>query len=365
MKLRNFKGCLILFFGIVIAGCSDNQSDDEGHYYAGKRIQIIIPTSIGGGTDRFARLMAQGLSEFVPGNPTVVPRQMTGGGGILAGNWMVEQAPRDGTVLMATAGQGTLRQLLGQRNVRSRPSDYEDLIALPMVRVVMVGPGNGIERREDVALLREGEPLHSALLDPISGISFVLQAEMMDLPLRIIPGYLGGPERDLAMLRGEIDIIQQVTTTYSSSIQPVLDQGGVLLWSDGLMGPEGEIIRDPNFPDLPAFNELYEDAFGHAPEGPLWELYEIVTPLITNAAKVLQVHVDAPQEAKDALLTGIQAMVTDPEFALRMQRESEGHSAVYGDELELLLREARDISEEQRQFLRDFISERFELEFEP
>lgn len=361
MRIRHLSALTLLSLSMLLTSCSERTESE--HYYEGKRIQIIIPTSVGGGTDRFARLMAQGLSEFVPGNPTVVPRQMTGGSGILAGNWFVEQAPRDGTVLLASAGQGTLRQILGQKSVRSRPDDVDDLIALPMVRMVMLGPNKGIKQREHLRQLQSGDPLHTAHVDPISGISFVLQASMMELPLRMIPGYQGGPERDLAMIRGEIDIIQQVTSTYASSFQPVLDRGGLLLWSDGLMGPEGKIIRDPNFPEVPSFPEVYEMTFGEPPSGRLWELYELVTPLITNAAKVLQIHVDAPQEAKDALMTGIQAMVADPEFALQMRRESEGHSAVYGEELSELLKQARSVTAEQRQFLRDYISENFELEF--
>lgn len=361
MRIRHISVVTLLSLSMLLSACLERKESE--HYYEGKRIQIIIPTSVGGGTDRFARLMAQGLSEYVPGNPTVVPRQMAGGGGILAGNWFVEQAPRDGTVLMASAGQGTLRQLLEQKSVRARPHDFEDLIALPMVRIVMLGPNKGISQREDVRQLRNGGPLHTAHVDPISGISFVLQASMMELPLRMIPGYQGGPERDLAMIRGEIDIIQQVTTTFASSFQPVLDRGGILLWSDGLMGPEGKIVRDPNFPDLPTFPEVYEATFGEPPSGKLWELYELVTPLITNAAKMLQIHADAPQGAKDALREGITAMVTDPVFLERMRRESEGHTAIHGDELSELLEQARNITQEQKQFLRDYIRENFELEF--
>lgn len=361
MRIRQISAVTLLSLSMLLAGCSEPA--ERQHYYEGKRIQIVIPTSVGGGTDRFARLMAQGLSEFVPGNPTVVPRQMTGGAGILAGNWFVEQAPRDGTVLMASAGQGTLRQLLEQKSVRARPDDFDDLIALPAVRMVMLGPDKGITSRDEVNRLRDGKPLHTAHVDPISGISFVLQASMMELPLRMIPGYQGGPERDLAMIRGEIDIIQQVTTTFASSFKPVLDRGGLLLWSDGLIGPDGQVVRDPNFPDLPTFGEVYEAAFGEPPSGQLWELYKIVLPLIGNAAKVLQIHADAPQEAKDALLTGIKAMLADEDFIEKMRRESEGHQALYGDELAELLGRARNITEEQKQFFRDFITANFEVEF--
>jgi hypothetical protein len=348
---------------LALASCSGEAPEGE-HYYSGKRIEIIIPTSVGGGTDRFARMMGDGLNRFVPGNPNVVPRQMTGGGGILGANWVVEQAPRDGTVLFAGTGQGSLRQILGQRALRVSPDDFEDLIALPAVRTVTIAPGKGVSRPEDVKKLKGGEPLHTALLDPVSGISFVLQAGMLDIPLRIIPGYHGGRDRDLAMFRGEIDIIQQVIVTFSTSTQPLLDRGAVLLWTDGLAKPDGTFARDPSLPDVPTFPEVYEAAYGEPPSGPLWELYRYVIPLVGNAAKVLQVRKGVPQEAKDALREGIRAMVADPEFAERIRAESEGHDPIWGEELEALLGTARSVPPERIAYLRAYISERFEMEFE-
>lgn len=349
---------------LLLVGCSESSTaEGEGAYYEGKRIQMIIPTSVGGGTDRFARLIGDGLNKFVAGNPTVVPRQMTGGGGILGANWVVEQAPRDGTVLFASTGQGTLRQILGQRALRAKPEDFEDLVALPATRTVTIAQGNGIKQREDIVNLADGEPLHTGLVDPISGITFVLQAGLVDMPLRIIPGYHGGRDRDLAMLRGEIDIIQQIAVTFAASTQPLIDRGAILLWVDGLVGSDGTIKRDPGFPDVPTFPEVYEAAYGEPPSGELWEVYLKAIRLVGNAAKVMQIPTGVPQEAKDALREGIRAMAADPEFSERIRSESEGHDPLYGEELEKLLADARDISEERAEFIRTFLSERFEMEF--
>jgi hypothetical protein len=355
---------LALTAALVLAGCSDSSKPEgDGAYYDGKRIQIVIPTSVGGGTDRFARLMGDGLNQFVEGNPSVVPRQMTGGGGILGANWVVEQAPRDGTVLFATTGQGTLRQILGQRALRAKPGDFEDLVALPATRTVTLAQGKGVRQREDIVNLPGGEPLHTALVDPISGISFVLQAGLLDLPLRIIPGYHGGRDRDLAMLRGEIDIIQQIAVTFAASTQPLIDRGDVLLWVDGLMAADGTIVRDSAFADVPTFPEVYEAAYGEPPAGELWEVYLKVIPLIGNAAKVLQIPAGVPKEARDALRAGIRAMAADPEFSARIRAESQGHDPMYGEELDRLLANARDISEERAEFIRTYLSDRFEMEF--
>ncbi len=116
--------------------------------------------------------------------------------------------------------------------------------------------------------------------------------------------------------------------------------------------------------DVPTFPEVYESAYGEPPSGPLWDIYLHVIPLIGNAAKVLQMPVGAPQEAKDALRLGITAMVADPEFAARIRNESEGHDPLHGDELASLLRDARSIPAEKIEFIRNYISEQFEMEFE-
>lgn len=352
----------LLLACVALVGCSENEPQGE-HYYSGKRIEIIIPTSVGGGTDRFARIVGEGLSRFVPGNPDVVPRQMAGGGGILGANWVVEQAPRDGTVLFAGTGQGTLRQILGQRALRAKPSDFDDLMALPAGRTVTIAADKGVAQREDIAKLKDGPPLHTALLDPISGISFVLQAGILDIPLKIIPGYHGGRDRDLAMFRGEIDIIQQVIVTYASSTQPLIERGAILLWTDGIARKDGTFLRDPRLPDVPTFPELYRSVYGELPSGELWDLYGYIIPLVGNAAKVLQIPAGAPEEAREALMTGIRAMVADPEFLEQILEESEGHDPILGEELDELLAAARDIPPEKAEFLRQYIGDRFEMEF--
>ena len=64
--------------------------------FQGKTINMIISSEAGGGTDTFARLVAQYLSNYLPGNPTVVPRNVPGAGGITGMNYMVTQVAPDG-----------------------------------------------------------------------------------------------------------------------------------------------------------------------------------------------------------------------------------------------------------------------------
>ncbi|GAB1264802.1 hypothetical protein NBRC116492_16110 [Aurantivibrio infirmus] len=333
-------------------------------YYADKRIEVIIPTSPGGGTDLFARLLADGFNEFLDGDPKIIPRQMIGGGGMLAGNWVVEQAPKDGTILLAGTGQGALRQLLRQKDMRTKLDDFEVIAAIPVTRNVFVAANKGVESREQLKNLQGGKGLYTALVDPIAGISFMLQAGLTDMKLKVIKGFEGGKDRDLAMLRGEIDIIQQISLQYDSTSKLFLRRGAIHLWNDGLLNRDGKIIGDKAFPDVPSFPEAYEQAFGELPSGELYEAYKAVIPLVGNTGKTILVSKDAPEEAKAALRAAAAKMAEDPKFSKRVEEQSGGYGVLYGEELDKALSKARDMSPELITFLQNYISARYEIEFE-
>ena len=68
-------------------------------FYKGKQINLVIGTSPGGGYDTYGRLVARRLGNYIPGNPTMVPQNMPGAGGIKVMNYLYNVAARDGTVL--------------------------------------------------------------------------------------------------------------------------------------------------------------------------------------------------------------------------------------------------------------------------
>ena len=63
------------------------------------RISLIIPNAPGGSFDLYARLAANHLGRFIPGNPAIVPQNMPGAAGMLAANYLASVAPKDGTVI--------------------------------------------------------------------------------------------------------------------------------------------------------------------------------------------------------------------------------------------------------------------------
>jgi tripartite-type tricarboxylate transporter receptor subunit TctC len=111
-------GALAAGFGLVaVAQPASSQSPAEP-FYSGRKIDLIIGYTPGGTYDLYARLVARHMGKHIPGKPTIVPRNMPGGGSRVAATWVYEAAPRDGTVL-ATADQALpVEQAMGDKQLR-------------------------------------------------------------------------------------------------------------------------------------------------------------------------------------------------------------------------------------------------------
>jgi tripartite-type tricarboxylate transporter receptor subunit TctC len=57
-------------------------------FYKGKTLSLVIGYSVGGGYDAYGRLLARYLGKYIPGNPTVLPQNMTGAGSLKAANYL-------------------------------------------------------------------------------------------------------------------------------------------------------------------------------------------------------------------------------------------------------------------------------------
>jgi tripartite-type tricarboxylate transporter receptor subunit TctC len=68
-------------------------------FYKGKTVTIVVSTGVGGVFDLTARTVAKYMPKYIPGNPTMIVKNMPGGGHVLATNFMFNQAAKDGTYL--------------------------------------------------------------------------------------------------------------------------------------------------------------------------------------------------------------------------------------------------------------------------
>jgi tripartite-type tricarboxylate transporter receptor subunit TctC len=172
-------------------------------FYRGKSLELYISSSVGGGYDAYARMLARHMGRFIAGNPTVVAKNMEGAGGLRLANFLYKAAPKDGTSF-ATIYRGTLFEpLLGGKGAQFDATKFTFIgSANNEVSVCVAWHTTGVTRFEQV--------LAKELVVGASGLSAdsyqfpKIANGVLGTKFKIIPGYPGGNDIDLAMERGEV-----------------------------------------------------------------------------------------------------------------------------------------------------------------
>jgi tripartite-type tricarboxylate transporter receptor subunit TctC len=92
---------------------SSDANASVANFYKGKQMKFIIRSAPGGGFDTYSRLLARHIGHHIPGNPSLLPQNMPGGGGITSANYVGEIAPKDGTILTMVGQALPMDQALG------------------------------------------------------------------------------------------------------------------------------------------------------------------------------------------------------------------------------------------------------------
>jgi tripartite-type tricarboxylate transporter receptor subunit TctC len=172
-------------------------------FYRGKTIEIQNAYSVGGGYDIYARMIARHISKHMPGNPQVVPKNMEGAAGMRLANWLYSAAARDGTVIGATSRAMAFEPLLG-----NKAAQYD------ATRVNWIGSANdevsvcaawhtaGVANFA-AAQTRELTVGAAGVADDTYQFPTLLN-RMFRARFKIVTGYPGGNEINIALERGEV-----------------------------------------------------------------------------------------------------------------------------------------------------------------
>ena len=242
---------LAALVALLAAPCAAAEPDN---FYAGKRLTIVVGYGAGGGYDQYARLFAQHVGDHLPGKPTVIVENMPGAGSRRAANWLYNAAPKDGTVV-ATLGQNTpADQLLGTQGIQFDARRFAWIGNMVVGNnTLAVWHGAGARTLEDatkkeIVLGATGASSTSVIYPQVTN-------NMFGTRFKIISGYRGGGDINLAMERGEVQGRGSNAWASWKSINPEWLRDGkiVILFQIGLK-------REPDLADVPLLAELAKDA---------------------------------------------------------------------------------------------------------
>ena len=234
----------------IIGSSTPSLADPVADFYAGKSISLIISAGVGGGYDTNARLVARHLRKHIPGHPNIVPRNMTGGGHLVAANYMYNVAPKDGTAIATLLPAFASYQVLDGKQVEYDAAKFNWIGASDVDNHnLYVWHSTGVRSIDDakkipVLMGSTGAGsytrLYPTLLNNLIGTKF-----------KIVSGYKSTNEIHIAMERGEVQ--GRAGNLFSSLMSQNRD------WVENkkiniLMQVGSK--RDPNFKDVPLMTEL-------------------------------------------------------------------------------------------------------------
>jgi tripartite-type tricarboxylate transporter receptor subunit TctC len=91
--------------------------------FAGKNIDLLIGAPPGGGYDIYARTLARHVGRHIPGQPTIVAKNMPGAGSARAAGFISSIAPKDGTAIAAIMPGAVMGPLLDEKGRSAVRSD--------------------------------------------------------------------------------------------------------------------------------------------------------------------------------------------------------------------------------------------------
>jgi len=256
-RVSGLKGLRILTFLTLhlLIPLTLNPAQAQAPFYQGKTLRIIVGYLAGDTHDQLARTYAHRMGKHIPGNPDIIVQNMPGAGSIIAANYVYGVAKPDGLILGSISPALYLEQLTGRKEVQFDWPKFT-WIGSPEYNgtLLFMRADTPYKSLEDIRKAAE-PPKCSATGAGTSG-HYVprLIEETLGLRFRLVTGYPGGGEQDLALERGEVQC-RAITIAAFFGREPFLTwhkSGFVRILI------QTSRKRNPKIPDVPTIYEFMD-----------------------------------------------------------------------------------------------------------
>jgi tripartite-type tricarboxylate transporter receptor subunit TctC len=195
-------------FGVILLSSlftfTDASADEVADFYKSRTVPLTVSSSAGGGYDALARTVARFLGRHVPGNPTIIVRNMAGAGGITAANFLYNNAEKDGSHIGLLQNNTPFEPLFGTRAARYDPTKF-GWLGTPSVETGIFVVWNTVPVNSLADAKTREVTVGAAGVNSTPAFYARLLNKAFGLKLKVIVGYPGQTEAFFAMERGELD----------------------------------------------------------------------------------------------------------------------------------------------------------------
>ncbi len=208
---------------LAIFAPSVGHAQSVADFYRGKTLNVLVGVSAGGEYDFLARLVARFIGKHIPGNPAVVSSNMVGAGGITEANYLYNVAPKDGTFIGMIQNALPTMQAVGVPGPQFDSARFNWVGSIsPTVETLALWHTSGVTNIEEA---RQREIIIGAVGH--GGITYtfpVMMNEFAGTKFKIVVGYPGGNDVNVAMERGEVAGRNNTWSSWKTTKRKWLDE---------------------------------------------------------------------------------------------------------------------------------------------
>jgi tripartite-type tricarboxylate transporter receptor subunit TctC len=358
-RMRKIGHLLAALLGLPFVFAHSPVAAQSTPFYKGKQLNFLINFAPGGATDIDGRFLAKHLQRFIEGNPTIIIRNMDGGGGLVGANYLGEVAAPDGFTLGYMSGAAW--EAASDPKPRRVPFESYDFVAYQ--------PGASIYyARRDISpgLKTNGDFVNAKGV--IAGglgaaiakdLTIRLTLDTLGIPFRYVTGYKGNQGARMALQQKEINLYNESLPAFKTVVEPLVTSGEVLpLYYDPqydgakfVVTPEAATLGLETFPDY------YRRVKGKDPQGQHWEAYKSVIALSITMQRLIAFPPNSPPEAKEAIRAAFAKMEQDPLYREEaMKTFGIVPAAVFDANVQERIRKALYVPPEMKKWMADYVA---------
>jgi tripartite-type tricarboxylate transporter receptor subunit TctC len=241
---------------ILGAGCwsAPASAQSAADFYRGQKLlTIYVSSSAGGGYDAYARMITRYMSRYLPGNPTFAVNNMPGAGGVTAANYIYNIAPHDGTVIAAIDRSIPTSALF----FGTASAAKFDATKFSWIGSAQRDVGLGfVSAKSPAQTMEQAKQVETTIgapgVESDSATFARLFNELIGTKFKVIAGYPGLTEVDLALEKGEVDGVFMTgwggATTNNALDLAHAKKGSILVQL--ALQPKAEMAQAPLITDL-------------------------------------------------------------------------------------------------------------------
>jgi tripartite-type tricarboxylate transporter receptor subunit TctC len=316
---------LLLLCAVAAWSITAANAESVADFYRGKTISVYVGFPPGGGYDIYSRVVAPHFSRHIPGNPTVVVRNMEGGVGVRAAAYITSATAQDGTSLGMFLDGLTMSKVLGG------PGAFSPEKFAWVGRVVSTATFAMVWHSAPAQTVEEARTREITMgATSVSSSSSYLPLALNDLfgtRIKVIRGYSGSAPITLAMERGEVNAHGGLAleAIFPAKEDWLTEKKARFFYYQGAQRFAGR-------PEVPALLDFATDDRSRAILGLLGGAVDI--------GRSLAAEPGTPPDRTAALRTAFMATMADPAFIEDMKKRNLSIEAMEGTALQKIIADA-------------------------